>query len=351
VNAALAVGAGGVALALATSFLAGTPLAEPYLVAWTAWALVPIGALALLVTHHVLDAGWSRSLVYPLAGLARTLPLVALAFLPVLLALGELYPWTAPEAELAETVAAKTAWLNVPFFTARALGFLVVLSALALLLAFPRRRRARIAAVGAVVYTLAASFAVVDWMMSLEPEFSSSNYGLHVLGHAVLTALALAIAAVLLAKGSLNLDPAGRAPNTAVMSAVLLGVLMLWAYLLFMSYLVIWSGNVPHYVAWWEHRTGGVWPWLLAVVIVGGGAVPFALLLNRAVRRHERALLWICLVIVATRLVYTAWLTLPAFEPGPAAAVTAAALVAGVGGFWLASFLWLLPRPAEARDG
>jgi hypothetical protein len=135
------------------------------------------------------------------------------------------------------------------------------------------------------------------------------------------------------------------------MSAVLLGVLMLWAYLLFMSYLVIWSGNVPHYVAWWEHRAVGAWPWLLALVILAGGVVPFALLLNRKVRHHERALLAICLVVLATRVLYTTWLTLPAFEPGPAVALTVAALVAGVGGFWFASFFWLLPRPAEANHG
>ena len=132
------------------------------------------------------DGGrWGLALGGALEAVARTLPLLALLFLPLLFELQAVYPWARPEFLAGhETVARKAAFLDPPFFILRSLIYLAIWAGLALILTTARGRldergqRRGLATVGAILYALTASFAAIDWLLSLQPEFHSAVLGM-----------------------------------------------------------------------------------------------------------------------------------------------------------------------------
>ncbi|MCB0083242.1 MAG: hypothetical protein KDE47_20010, partial [Caldilineaceae bacterium] len=188
---AMIVGGIGLVLALIGAAIDRTQFWQSYLFAYIFWLEVGLGCLGLLMLHHLVGGRWSALIRRMMEAGAMTLPWMALLFLPLLLGLTTLYPWTnAAHVQESELLQAKSAWLNVPFFIGRALLYLIIWAGLAFQLnrwsqaqdesgdpAWGIKMR-RLSAVGILLYVLTATFAGFDWMMSLEPEWFSSIYGL-----------------------------------------------------------------------------------------------------------------------------------------------------------------------------
>lgn len=318
---------------------------------------LPLGCLGLLIAWHIMGGRWGRVIADALEAGVWTLPLLALLFLPLLLNLDVVYRWARPEYVAPhEVVAHKTAYLNPAFFTARSLAYLAIWLGLAAALTIGRRahgvpaRRPRIAMLGAVLYALTVSFASIDWLMSLEPRFNSTVYPMLIMSAQAVGALALVVLVTLRIAEVEHRVHLLRQEGLVGLGALLLGLVMLWAYIAFMQLLVIWSGDLPHNAEWYVVRTQGIWLWLLWIVALGHVAVPFLALLPTRARQSWALVLVLSGLILVMRLLDGLWLILPAFGAEmPPAWLVLGALMAVVG-IWSAAFLWLIAR-REARVG
>jgi len=278
-----------------------------YLVAWTAMSAVPIGALAILFTAYLVRAGWTADLHELLSGAALTIPVVAILFIPVVAGIGELYPWAVEPSHLP---AFKAAYLTPWFFVLRSISYFTIWTALALWGARAYGNDVamkRVASVGLIVWALTVSWAGIDWLESLEPQFHSSIYGLLMIGFQLLAGLGFAVLALLLFRRT-------RRMSNAAYAGTLLSVLLLWAYLHAMQYIIIWTGNIPDEVAWYLERLRGAWDIALWTLFVFQFVAPFFALLSEGVRGNTQALLWLAGITLALRYLEAAILILPPLE-------------------------------------
>ncbi len=361
---ALIVGAAALGLCLGGALISPAQFFHSYLLAFLFWVGLPLGCLGVLMLHHLAGGSWGYVIRRPLEAGTRTLPVFLLLFLPVLLGLRDLYPWARPEAVAADALLQhKSAYLNVPFFLGRAALYFALWFLLAYLLnrwsaeddqsETPRhwRRFRTLSGPGLGLYGLTASFAAVDWMMSLEPHWFSTIYGMLFIVGQVLATLALMI--VVLRRLARH-EPVAEVvtPNHFHnLGNLMFAFVMLWAYMSFSQYLIIWSANLPEEIPWYLHRTGHGWQAVALVLIVFHFAVPFVLLLIRHNKRKPEILAGVALGLFVLRTVDLFWQVAPSFHGtslrlhwmDPVAVI-------GVGGLWLAVFLWQLrQRPLLAR--
>ncbi|MCA9969088.1 MAG: hypothetical protein KC425_02680 [Anaerolineales bacterium] len=362
---ALAVGALGLALCALGGWLAPAHVFRAYLFGFIFWASLGLGCLGLLMFHHVTGGRWGFPLRRVLEAGAATVPLLALLFVPLLFGLPDLYAWARPAAVAADPLLQhKRPFLNVPFFIARTAVYFLVWSGCAILLArWSRRQDAtadpglsararRLSTAGLILYLFTASLAAVDWLMSLEPHWTSHVYGWLFIASQLFVALALALVPVVLLRRRPAFAELLDATTFDDLGNLLLAFLLMWLYLAFIQYLVIWQANLPEGVTWYLRRTAGGWQWLAAGVLALHAGVPFLLLILRGALAHRaRTLLLASACILLFHLGGVYWLVMPAFYPAAwRLHWLDAAAVLGIGGPWLALALRrlrgapLLPR-------
>jgi hypothetical protein len=347
-------------LALATGLLADrAQFFRSYLFGYLFWVMLGVGSLGLAMLSHLTGGRWGLVPRRLHEAGARTLPAMGLAFLPVLIGASSIYSWARPEVVAADALLReKSAYLNVPFFALRAALYFVVWGLLAHRLSSWSRRQDQgmdasraarlrgVSAVGLVLLFLTATFAAVDWGMSLAPHWLSTIYGVLFLVGAALSALSFTI--VLLAALATE-EPFKTALQPATvhdLGKLLLAFTMLWGYVNFSQFLIVWSGNVSEETPFYLSRTHGGWNGIALVLVVFHFALPFALLLSRSLKRDSRALAAIAALMLVMQLVDLFWLIGPdlvAHGEGPVPLRVhwmdpAAAL--GLGGAWL----WLFTR-------
>ena len=327
-----------------------------YLVAYLFWLGIALGSLPILMLQYITGGLWGAVLRRILESATRTLPLLIVLFVPLLLGLTTLYDWAQPATVAHDaTLQHKQLYLNVPFFLVRAAFYFAVWSVMIWFLnrwsalqdvdATPglARRLEYLSRGGLLLYSLTMTFASVDWVMSLEPHWFSTIYGILFIGGQVLAALAFAIpVAALLAEGS----PFGdviTAEQIHDLGKRLLAFVMLWAYFAFSQFLIIWSGNLPEETPWYLSRLRGGWEWVGVALIAFHFALPFAVLLSRDAKRNAWSLAVIAGAIIVMRAVDLFWLVTPAFEhEGLGFHWLDLTTLIGIGGVWLAVFVWQL---------
>jgi hypothetical protein len=287
------------------------------LLAFMFWGAFCLGSIGLLLLHNLVGGPWGVPIRPVLEASRRTLPVMALLFLPVLGGLNALYHW--PEE--------KAAYLNSTFFIVRAIGYF------ALWFVLPRLP----GGLGLVLFGLSVSFATIDWAMSLEPHWYSTIYGLWILVDLGLQSLALAIVGSRAASEETSQD----------LGSLLLMFVMLWAYMAFSQMLIIWSGNLPEEISWYVRRSRGGWEFFAAALALGHFAIPFFLLLSRQVKRKRRTLRLVAAFLLVMSFAGWYWLLVPAFETGFHWAYLLLPMAAGI--VWIAALRWNLRRvPAYA---
>jgi hypothetical protein len=328
-----------------------------YLWAYSFWVGIPLGCLAIVMLQHLTGGRWGLSLRRLLEAGTRTLPLLAVLFLPILFGMRSLYVWARPEVVATdELLQHKSLYLNGPFFTVRTVVYFALWMGLAGLLnrwsrqqdqvpseALSRRLQA-LSGPGVVLYVLTMTFASVDWLMSLEPHWYSTIYGgLLVTGQA-LVAMSFCITLAILLMPHRPMSDVLTAERLHDMGKLLLAFVMVWAYFAFSQFLIIWAGNLPEEIPYYLRRLQGGWQWLGLLLIGAQFVLPFLLLLSRDRKRDPRRLARVALFLIATRIVDMYWLTAPAFSEALSVHWLDAATVAGIGGLWLATFLWQVER-------
>jgi hypothetical protein len=323
----LVAGAAGGAVATLGLFVNATQFFQSYLMAYM-WCLgVTLGCLALGMVHQLSGGAWGVVIRRPIGAAARVLPVMTLLFVPVVLGMRHLYPWT--NAELVahdEALQHKHLYLNTPFFLARAAVYFFVWNALSYLLNAwsleqdrnpdPRiaRRMQRLSAGGLLAYGLTITFASFDWLMSLEPHWFSTIYGVLIMGGQGLSAMAFLIIVLVWLARRAPLDRIVIPAHFHDLGNLMLAFVMLWAYFSFSQYLIIWSGNLPAEIAWYLHRLQTGWRVVGLTLIVFHFAAPFVLLLSRAVKREPDLLVKVAVAMLLVRLLDLFWLIAPEFH-------------------------------------
>jgi len=324
-----------------------------YLSGWLLWWGVSCGSLAIAMIHHLTGGAWGAAIRRPLEAAAAQMSLMAILFAPIWLGLRTLYAWADAEHSSAESMSPLKGWyLSETGFLWRAVAYFVFWSVLALVLNglsaagnADRRGRSRalglISGPGLVLWGLAVTFAAIDWVMSLEPHWSSTTFGVLVAAGQGVGALSVAIALLIIASGAEPSTPMADVLND--LGNFLLAFVMFWAYISFTQFLIIWSGNLPEETPWYLRRASGGWQFVAMALAAFHFAVPFLLLLVRNTKRQPRRLLAVTLLLLIMRLVDWQWLVMPTFVSSPLdIAWTTIAAPIGIGGFWVAGCLWRL---------
>jgi len=347
----LFVGIAGVLLAVVAFLLDRQQFLRSYLFAYLYWTGMALGCLAILLMHHVVGGKWGMLIRRLCEAGARTLPFMGLLLLPVLFGMGTLYVWARPEAIHDANIQSKAAYLNVPFFIARAVVYFSIWFLYAYLLskwsaAQDRngderliRKMRSLSAPGLVIFTLTTTFAFIDWIMSLEPHWFSTIYGAMFMVGEMLESFAFVIALVIILSRKSPIKDYVTPQHIHDLGNMMFAFMVLWAYLSFSQFIIIWSGNLPEEIPWYVSRLRGGWGWVAIALVIFHFAVPFALLLMRGVKRRADRLFRVCLLMIAIRLVDVYWITEPAFY-GQRIQVHWIDFVTpvAVGGLWLAVF-------------
>jgi hypothetical protein len=295
--------------------------AYAWLAAVAFWLPWPLGCMGLILTHALTGGRWGQALRPALLAGMSTLPLILLLCIPVLVALPTLYPWARDGVVLANRF-----YLNVPLFAVRGVIYLTAWFALGALILRAMSRGAaslaRLAAPGLIVLAITLNFAAIDLTMSLDPRFNSSVYGYIAIAQAGL--FALSVAALL------------EAPTSRSTGKMLLGLVMLWAYLDFMQILIVWQSDLATEAPWYVARSTGLWGAVGLLVAATHFLLPFLALLSPRVQSARAGVRTVAAMLVGSEVLRAWWLVLPA--RGGFAWVDVAAMVA-VGGVALGATL------------
>ncbi len=303
---------------------------ESYLVALLFALSVALGALFWVMLHHLTGAGWSVVVRRVLEQLSRTLPWLALLFIPVMLGVRSLYSWSEEGHQGDAVLQAKQAYLNLPFFLVRAVLYFGVWAWLALRLtkwsarqdldgdvAYTRKMRS-LSAPGMVLLGVTTTFAAFDWIMSLDPHWYSTIFGVYFWAGSIVGSLAALTIFVILLRTVGVLAGAVTAEHLHDLGKLLFSFVIFWAYIAFSQYFLIWYANIPEETIWYARRLEGGWRGVALALVVGHFALPFAILLSRSAKRNALVLGLVALVVLGFHYVDLYWQIVPELQPtGP----------------------------------
>jgi len=289
-----------------------------------------LGCLALLMLQHMSGGQWGLVSRRIFESGTRLLPLAALFFIPIVIFAPKLFLWARPEAVQGDAILQfKAPYLNLPFFAVRGAIYFVVWIGLAYFLnkwsaqqdagevaiteADTRRFRV-VSAPGLIVYIILMSLAAVDWLMSLDPHWYSTIYGLIAVVGQGLSALAFAVAVLTILHTREPMNTVLKARHFHDLGKLMLAFVMLWAYFSFSQFLIIWAGNLPEEIPYYLERLRGPWQYLSLALVFGHFILPFCLLLSQDLKKRPRLLARVAWFIVAIRLYDLIWLVAPTFN-------------------------------------
>lgn len=352
---ALIIGVIALALTMLGAFMNPAQFFRSYLTGYLLVLGIALGSLGLVMLQHLSGGHWGIVIRRPLESATRTLPLLAVLFLPLTLGLRKIYVWTGPMEKPLSRFQMK--YLTIPGFLSRAAIYFAIWLILMIYVnswsrqqdSSPergfRRKLQLLSGPGIVLYVFTMTLAAIDWVMSISPHWSSTIYGFLFIGGQAVSAMAVMIAiAALLARSEPMLGIL-QPRHLHDLGKLLLAFVMLWAYFAFSQLLIIWAGNLPEEIPFYLKRLRGGWGALALLILLFHFALPFFLLLSRDFKRSVSLLPRLAIVIILMRLLDLFWMTAPEFSPA-AFRVHPLDLLApiAIGGLWLAYFAWQLKR-------
>jgi hypothetical protein len=352
------VGLVALAALIAGAFFSPHQAVRSWLWSYIFYVGVAVGCMAWLMVQYLTGGAWGMVIRRPCEAAARTLPLLAVLFLPIVFGMGGLYRWTHPEAVAADEILRhKQVYLNVPFFLIRTAVYFAGWIFLEWRLnhwsavedreggTLPHRRMVRLSAPGLIFWGFSITFMAVDWVLSLDPHWFSTIFGLLFMVGQGLSSMAFLIALMVLLSYRRPMSDILTPRHLHDLGKLLLACVMVWAYFSFSQWLIIWAGNLPSEIPWYLVRLRGGWQFVALALIFGHFALPFALLLSRDLKRNFKLLAGVAVAVLIMRFVDLYWLVAPDFLKGSFGVswMDFAAPLA-IGGIWLAYFLIQLDR-------
>jgi len=269
---ALVIGVIGVLGSIGGWFTDPDRLFYSYLTAFTFWVSLALAGLFFTMLHYLTSARWSVVLRRISESMMIQLPWMILLFVPIIFGMHELYHWSHVEAVAADhLLQAKSVYLNVGFFTGRTVLYFGIWSACAILLW--RRSLAqdrdpnsdhmpglrRVAVIGMLLFAFTVTFASFDWLMSLQPHWYSTIFGVYFFGGCFLAGLSLMVVTSWLLRRQGVLRTSITPEHYHDLGKLMFAFVIFWAYIGFSQYFLIWYGNIPEETFWFLSRWEGIW--------------------------------------------------------------------------------------------
>lgn len=354
------IGLIGVVASVAGAFLAPESFYSAYLEGYMFWLGLSLGCMAILMLYHLVGGAWGTVIRRILESGMMTLPLMFVLFIPILLNLPKLYFWARPGIADPKILEITHSYLNFNGILLRYFLYFVIWVGMAYFLnrwsteqdttAGQSTLRFRaLSSIGLVIYSLTISFAVVDWVMSLQARWISTIYGLLFVAGEALSAFCFCVVIETILKKYKPVS--GFLTDTEVHDhgKFMLAFVMVWAYFNFSQWLIIWAGNLPEEIPWYVRRMNGGWEHVGLFLVVFHFAVPFALLLSRQLKRNAGTLVRLASWLILMRIVDIFWHIEPASHTTFHLSWVHFAVIAGMGGLWMAYFFYnLRSRPLLA---
>jgi hypothetical protein len=347
-------------IAVVLAFIQPQQFYRAYLLGFMLWLGVALGSMAILMIRHLTGGGWGMVIRRILGAAMRTAPLLAALFIPVILGIHKLYIWAQPldqvtDKHLHDHLAEITkTYLTTSGFIYRAIFYFAIWNLLSFLLTKWSKetdhpgspdhtsRFKAIAGPGLILYGFTISFAAIDWVMSLDPSWISTIFGLVVLIGQVLSAMCFA---VVVERILFNYKPMSEMLKPDFVhdhGKWMLAFTMVWAYFNFSQWLIIWAGNLPSEITFYMTRLHGGWASIGLILVIFGFAIPFAILLSRPFKRDIRKLVWLAVWMLLMRYVDMFWIIEPNFSKTLSVTLADIVVPIAIGGFWLSYFFYNL---------
>jgi hypothetical protein len=330
-----------------------------YLVAFTYWAGIALGALVWLMIFHTFHAKWMTVLRRPFETIAATLPLFLLLFIPIAVGLKHLYSWVQPgpefNAEQLRLLEYKHPYLNVAFFLVRSGIYLAFAAFLGRrLFGLSTRqdetgdlqltvRQRRLSAGGLPFIAVVFAFAAFDWLMTLNPLWFSTMFGVYYFAGSFLTTISLVALLNAMARGKDLYGSYVSAEHSHNVGKLMLAFTAFWAYIGFSQFMLIWIANLPEEIPFFTLRMRGAWAPIGIFLVVGHFFLPFFTLLSKNLKRQPARLAVVAVWLMVVNFADLYWLVMPNLSPQgmifPISLVTA---FLGMGGVAIATALWII---------
>ena len=343
-------------IALILAFLRPQQFFRAYLLGFMCWLGVSLGSMAILMIRHLTGGGWGMVIRRILGAAMRTLPLLALLFIPIILGMHKLYIWAQPLDQIADKHLREhleditKTYLTTNGFVIRAIFYFAIWNLLSYLLSHWSRQTDRagaadnterfkaVAGPGLILYGFTISFAAIDWVMSLDPSWISTIFGLVILIGEVLSAMCFA---VVVERILFNYKPMSEMLSPDFVhdhGKWMLTFVMVWAYFNYSQWLIIWAGNLPSEITYYMRRLNGGWGYVGLFIVIFHFAIPFGTLLSRPFKRNIRKLVWLAVWLMLMRYLDLFWIIEPNFSTTFQLTVADIVVPIAIGGFWLAYF-------------
>ena len=344
------------AASVAGSFFSPNDFFRGYLIGYLFFIGLALGSMGFLMIQYLTGGAWGVIARRPLEAATRTLPLLALLFIPIGFGMPNLYAWAHPEiVKHDHTLMHRSGYTNPAFFVGRAVLYMLIWLTLAYFLnrwsreqdrlpGNQERRLAKLSVAGLILYMFSISFATIDWAESLETRFASDIWGFIFMAAEGLTALSFLI---LVMTALWRTEPMRRIlkpDHFHDLGKMLLANLMLWAYFVFVQYLIVWSENMTDEIHYYLPRTGTSWGWV-GVSLIVLFLISLLLLLSRPLKRNPYLLSGVVVIVLVLLWVDLVWIVLPGYyKQGFRIEWMQVLAPLGLAGIWLWAFLRELPR-------
>src|SRR5438270_6254961 len=343
-------------VAIILAFIRPDEFYRAYLLGFMCWLGLALGSMAIIMIRHLTGGGWGVVIRRIQGAAMRTLPLLAALFIPVILGIHKLYIWAQPldrveNTHLREHLKDITkTYLTTSGFIYRAIIYFAIWNLLSFLLSKwsqegdkpgARDNTGRFKAVagpGLILYGFTVSFAAIDWVMSLDPSWISTIFGLVILIGQVLAAMCFAI---VVERILFNYKPMSEMLTPDFVydhGKWMLTFIMVWAYFNYSQWLIIWAGNLPNEITYYLRRLNGGWGYVGLFIVIFHFAVPFGILLSRPFKRNIRKLVWLAVWLMVMRYLDLYWIIEPNFSKTFNFTLSDLVVPVAIGGLWLAFF-------------
>jgi len=312
-----------------------------------------LGGVLFVALQYVSHAGWATVIRRVPEAMTLALPVSGVVMILILFGIPSLYEWSHPSAvEHSHVLQAKAGWLNAPFFVIRTVAYIGLWIALSsLILRYSRAqdldgsidhtlRNRRVSASFIVVFAFTFTLASMDWIMSLQPHWYSTIFGVYNFSGLFLNALATITVVVILLRRRGYFGTAVTEAHLHDLGKLIFAFSTFWMYIWFSQYILIWYANIPEEVRFYTMRSGGGWLTLTIVNVLFNWLIPFVVLMPAWAKRSEGLLLRVCMIVMLGHWIDLFWMILPPFmKDGPTVSLwELAPMTAGICGFFLLTF-------------
>lgn len=276
-----------------------------YLIGWVFCLSIAIGALFFVLIQHLTQARWSVVVRRIAEALVWSFPLLALLSIPVLLGMHDLFHWThhdvmdPNDSHFDPILYGKRGYLNTPFFLVRLALYFIIWTYLGYKLytsslkqddsadqTIPASQR-KVSAIGLPLMAITTAFASYDLLMSLDPHWFSTIFGVYFFGASFWTVHAfIALIAILLQRND-GLNGIIKPDHYHDLGKLMFGFTVFWAYIAFSQYMLIWYGNLPEETVWYRHRLEHGWQYHSAALLIAHFILPFWILIAKGAKRSK----------------------------------------------------------------